>query len=294
MPYLRFSRDERGYESTYLVHTFRTKGRLRPRVLYWFRTPPGVRVGRPALDEEAIRAIEESHPGIAFDWPRILQARPPAQAVPRRDAGSPRRRRTADRRQAARRRLKSQDEDAAGEPREVPAPAPPPAELDGGALPPRVEAPVAEGLEEAATGLDPDRLWEVAAAAEGPVEGEADHQGFRPVAIHELPSDVRERLRARYAELLARITERAADPVRQEELRARAEALNPDAWLTAADVRQGLERYEQTYAELRQMLGRPRRRRRGRRGRSPKAPSGTGSPERSPEGPVSGSSTVGR
>ena len=44
----------------------------RPRILYWFRTPPGVRVGRAALDEDAIRLIEEHHPDIQFDWPQIL------------------------------------------------------------------------------------------------------------------------------------------------------------------------------------------------------------------------------
>jgi hypothetical protein len=42
-------------------------------VLYWFRTPPGVRVGRAPLDEDAIRLIEEHHPGIRFDWPQILR-----------------------------------------------------------------------------------------------------------------------------------------------------------------------------------------------------------------------------
>ena len=52
-------------------------GRSRQRILYWFRTPPGVKVGRPALDEEAIRRIEEQNPDIEFNWPKILEARPP-------------------------------------------------------------------------------------------------------------------------------------------------------------------------------------------------------------------------
>jgi hypothetical protein len=42
-------------------------------VLYWFRTPAGVRVGRAPLDEDAIRLIEEHHPHIRFDWPQILK-----------------------------------------------------------------------------------------------------------------------------------------------------------------------------------------------------------------------------
>ena len=42
-------------------------------MLYWFRTPAGVRVGRAPLDEDAIRLIEEHHPHIRFDWPQILK-----------------------------------------------------------------------------------------------------------------------------------------------------------------------------------------------------------------------------
>jgi hypothetical protein len=51
----------------------RRRGRSRSRVLYWFRTPPGVKVGRAALDPEAIRLIEERNPDVVFDWPRILK-----------------------------------------------------------------------------------------------------------------------------------------------------------------------------------------------------------------------------
>ena len=44
----------------------------RPRLLYWYRTAPGIALGRSPLDEDAIRTIEESHPEIDFDWPAIL------------------------------------------------------------------------------------------------------------------------------------------------------------------------------------------------------------------------------
>jgi len=77
MPFLRFSRDKRGYESTYLCHTYRRGGTPQLRVLYWFRTPPDVRVGRLALDPEAIRAIEEANPDLKFDWDKILKVKPP-------------------------------------------------------------------------------------------------------------------------------------------------------------------------------------------------------------------------
>ena len=96
MPSLRFTRDKRGYETTSLVHTGRRNGRSRQRILYWFRTPPGVKVGRPALDEEAIRWIEEQNPDIEFDWPKILEAQPPA-APPAEDQRNRRGKRDRDR-----------------------------------------------------------------------------------------------------------------------------------------------------------------------------------------------------
>ena len=80
MPFLRFSKDRRGYENTYLLHASRRRNdKDRPALLYWFRTPPHVKVGRAAFDETAIRALEDQHPGVEFDWPRILATRPPAE-----------------------------------------------------------------------------------------------------------------------------------------------------------------------------------------------------------------------
>ncbi len=96
MPFLRFSRDKRGYANTYLCHTFREDGSLRMRVLYWFRTPPDIAVGRPALDDEAIRDIEASNPGLSFDWEEILKAKPPA--VPPDRGGQERKERRSRRR----------------------------------------------------------------------------------------------------------------------------------------------------------------------------------------------------
>ena len=73
MAFLRFSRDKRGYENIYLVETQNRRGKPpRQRVLYWYRTPPGIRVGRPPFDEEARRRIEAQNPGVVFDWPTIV------------------------------------------------------------------------------------------------------------------------------------------------------------------------------------------------------------------------------
>jgi hypothetical protein len=77
-----------------------------------------------------------------------------------------------------------------------------------------------------------------------------------------------ERLRARYAEILARISERADDAVRREELKLQADRLNPDSWVTDTEVTQGLEQYESVFASLREVIGQKRRRR--RRGNRPR------------------------
>ena len=68
MPFLRVIRDKRGYETTYLMHWYREGNRQRSRILYVFRTPAGVRVGRHPLEPDVLREIEAIHPGITFDW----------------------------------------------------------------------------------------------------------------------------------------------------------------------------------------------------------------------------------
>jgi hypothetical protein len=74
------------------------------------------------------------------------------------------------------------------------------------------------------------------------------------------------RLRARYAEVMARIAERPLEEATREELKQRAERLNPDAWVTADEVSAALEQYETVFEALRGVVGRhPRNRDRGRR-----------------------------
>ena len=98
MPFLRVLRDKRGYETTYLVHWFRDGNRQRSKILYVFRTPPGVRVGRDALDPDVVREIESQHPDIVFDWRALFDNRQiidntPEQRRPRgaKNAGRPER-----------------------------------------------------------------------------------------------------------------------------------------------------------------------------------------------------------
>src|SRR5712691_8539390 len=74
MAFFRFNRDKRGYEHFYLVEpvTNRRGKSSQPRVLYWYRTPPGIRVGRPPFDEEVRRTLEAQNPGVTFDWKAIV------------------------------------------------------------------------------------------------------------------------------------------------------------------------------------------------------------------------------
>lgn len=77
MPFVRFSRDRRGYEHLYLVDS---KDHGRSRVIYWFRTPPGVKVGRSPFDTATQQSLERQYPDVKFDWPQIVAARIPPLA----------------------------------------------------------------------------------------------------------------------------------------------------------------------------------------------------------------------
>ena len=82
-------------------------------------------------------------------------------------------------------------------------------------------------------------------------------------------------LRARYAEILARISARGGDPARLEALRLQASSVDPDGWVTEADVTAGLAAVDGTLLELHRIVGRRRRRRRRRRDGAAGAPGGT-------------------
>lgn len=75
MPFLRVIRDKRGYETTYLMHWYREGNRQRSRILYVFRTPGSVRVGRDPFEPEVLRQIESLHPDVAFDWQAVIANR---------------------------------------------------------------------------------------------------------------------------------------------------------------------------------------------------------------------------
>jgi len=118
VPFLRVIRDKRGYETTCLMHWYREGGRQRSRILYVFRSPGGVRVGRDPLEPDILRVLEAQYPDIAFDWKSILANRQIIESAP-----EPRRkkRRSPDGRPAA-----PAPEAVSAEPSPSPAPRQPP------------------------------------------------------------------------------------------------------------------------------------------------------------------------
>lgn len=269
MPFLRFTRDKRGYENTYVLQAPRRGhgDKAPPRILYWFRTPPNVKMGRLPLDEDAIRAIEEANPDIEFDWPKMLKLQvktPPLPPRPERRRERPEGRRRGATSGRPAEGAASRDMRAGEDLREERMPEPFEPEV-AGALP-GAEAVEPEGMQPAV---------ESAEAALSP-EAEQELVGLEEVEGPGVPHPVEAligaeglaRLRALYAELQARISETVHDPVNREMLRIQLEGLNPDTWATEAEARERLEHFEQQADVLRSRLGRRRRRsRRGGRGR---------------------------
>jgi hypothetical protein len=90
VPFLRVIRDKRGYETTYLMHWYREGNRQRSRILYVFRSPGGVRVGRDPLEPEILRQLETHHPDIAFDWKAVRENQQVVETAPEQRRRRPR------------------------------------------------------------------------------------------------------------------------------------------------------------------------------------------------------------
>jgi len=104
MAFLRFTRDKRGYEHFYLLQPSH-RGKSPARVLYWFRTPPNVKVGREPFDERVRHELEAQNPDVTFDWRKILEA-----PIPSADAEKWRERRRAARAARAAKRTEVSEE----------------------------------------------------------------------------------------------------------------------------------------------------------------------------------------
>jgi hypothetical protein len=107
VPFLRFTRDKRGYEHFQLVEPVRgRRGRERYRVLFVFRTPPNIKVGRAPFSEEVQKILEQHYPQVTFDWRKLM-----ATPIPSADAERWRERRRAERAQRAAAELEEDSSD---------------------------------------------------------------------------------------------------------------------------------------------------------------------------------------
>ena len=232
-------RDKRGYETTYLMHWFRDGARNRSRVLYMFRTPGGVRVGRLPLDREVLRQIEAQHPDIQFDWNAVRETQQVIEPAPEFRRRRPRREEgdTAQSDSAA-----SASASAAAVAAE-PAPASTTRQAAADAAAPAA-TPAATPSASAVAPQVP-RL-QVPATIDG---NSPDEQIAFLLKWHPLISD--------------RLAQRTADPERRAALLALAERLNPAAWTDADQITTGLQQAAEALERLSHVFA--KRRRRGRK-----------------------------
>ena len=203
----------------------------RPRLLYWYRTAPGIGLGRSPLDEDAIRTIEEQHPDIDFDWPAILAL---AEVMTPEDEAPVRAQQQQQQRQGRRQRGRDQRPPQARNqetefPEEAPSQDAPQPPLDEPMAEPRTEtAPVVE--------MPPpsNRLVEELAGRE-----------------------IGSRLRARHAEIIARIDDLDVDGSVKDAWFKRAEAIDPELWMTPEEVLDGVRNADAQYDKLRAELAAP-------------------------------------
>ena len=209
------------------MHWYREGNRQRSRILYVFRTPGSVRVGREALDPEILRQIEHEYPDIDFDWQVVVENQQVVESNP--EPRRPRKKRRGDEEVEA----PPAPQVAAPKP-ERPEPEPPPAPV---AAPPSMPSVI--------QGATPDE--QIAFLVQ-----------WYPV--------IRER-----------ISERIADPARQETLLSLVERLNTVMWTDADQITTGLQQASEALERLAKVF--TRRRRRARRSRrSDQAAEETGAP----------------
>lgn len=201
MPYLRLTADRRGFEHTFLLHV--PAPGERPRVLYWYRTAPGLHIGRPALDDHAMRALESQYPDIDFDWPYILEmgTMTPVEV----EAPLPQRKR----------KVRRPDGDGVDDPPSGPA---------GDTA----QAPSAPGAD-------------VQPAARTPAGGpEADIDAGPDLLADLLGRGIASGLRDRHHDLAARIEASAVAEEVRAAWRVRLAAVDPDGWVSPDQVLQGM------------------------------------------------------
>jgi hypothetical protein len=237
LPFLRLTRDRRGTENTFLLHADRPGDR--PRLLYWYRTAPGIALGRSPLDEDAIRTIEEQHPDIDFDWPAIL---------------------------ALSEVMTPEDEAPAARPQPKPSrkQRPPRGGREGGfsteaSRQPRRDEHADESPAAPEPGDDGGEAAEFEADTE-PAEAMVEEAPRRASGLLEelVGREIAMKLRARYSEIMTRIHEQDSDAASRDAWAKRAESLNPDLWLTPDAILEGVRGADQIFDRLRAELALPK------------------------------------
>ena len=232
MPFLRFSRDKRGYENTYLCHTFLVDGASELRLLYWFRTPSNVEIGRLALDSDSIRNIEKSNPELAFDWNEILKAKPApvSEKSPGRSEQRPARRR-------------------------------------GRAAPPSSPALINEASTGKASGVVADSSDSAPSREGASLKVSGDTTSSEDIDRHVVLALTTEaglaQLRDTYADIQKQIETWQRDSTAGWALEERAALLDPDSWNSVEEARERMAGFNETATALRKALH-WRRRSRGR------------------------------
>ena len=202
----------------------------RPRLLYWYRTAPGIVQGRPPLDEDAIRTIEEQHPDIDFDWPALLAL---AAAMTPEEEAAPR----PQQQQRQGKRQRGREQRPPQTPREA-------------QQQPQSQETVA--VPESADVVKPE---------EDELEAEAPSAAIeipppRNLLVEELAGrEIGSRLRARYAEIIARIQQLDVDGSVKDTWFTRAETIDPETWMTPEQVLEGVRNADSLYEKLKSDLG---------------------------------------
>jgi hypothetical protein len=256
VPFLRVIRDKRGYETTYLMHWYREGARQRSRILYVFRSPGGVRVGRESLDPEILRDIEANYPDIAFDWKAVLDNKQVVETAP----------------EMRRHRKRRRSEDELEEP-----PGSSKAPGEGG---PKLHPSARSGLIPREPRGHPEQGRAVSnvvgqSGEGGPKPSQGGEAGRPPIpsAIEGATPDEQTAFLARWYPIVReRIPRRTADPTRHEALLALAERMNPAAWTDADEIAAGLQQAGEALERLSHVFARRRRRSRRTKGAARSGP----------------------
>lgn len=272
MPFVRYTRDRRGYETLYVMHAFDgAEKNPRVRVLYASRTVPHARVGRQSIDEGVQRRIEQAYPSLTFDWPRLLKEA--AASAPRPERPDPR----ANEPRGKQRRERKARPQSRTQPPQVPSgprvPSVPQVRFQGSQVQETIETP--EPLEPITelvewTPLEPLEPVE-------PVEPIEPVEPVEPVEEPEVPEvpaigplsvdrawpvvsvigfDRALILRGRYIELAHRVLSRVSSPAERNRLLREAGRLNPESWKTEEQARAGIAGFDEAYARLAEQLRR--------------------------------------